>query len=367
MKTKYLVLIALFIFSCKEQSDNAFEILNIETNLEITLKSSVFSNSVSYVSLKNKNKTVIGEISKMRILENKFVFLDKKLSKILIFDYKGELVGFSNNYGKGPLEVSEIVDFYIDTLNETIEVLDVAGYKILVYNKELEPIRKMRVKINGQRNFFKISDNHYLLFNDNSPFENKIYRTISLVDTLGNHINSYIDNSDLLYLFFAERNCFNEFEKKIIFNRSYSEDIFEFDTRTNYAKLKYRINFENFKFPDNVLKEYSKIIDKFPVSSDYLLKLIDIANSGKYAKGLGDLYENNKYLFFSYDLTSTPNKYYVVYDKFNKVLNNGLLINDLSPIADFGKPVCMQGNKLYTVLYNEDSDTYQIAIYDLKE
>ena len=49
---------------------------------------------------KNKNKTVIGEISKMRILENKFVFLDKKLSKILIFDYKGELVGFSNNYGK---------------------------------------------------------------------------------------------------------------------------------------------------------------------------------------------------------------------------------------------------------------------------
>ena len=52
MKTKYLVLIALFIFSCKEQSDNAFEILNIETNLEITLKSSVFSNSVSYVSQK---------------------------------------------------------------------------------------------------------------------------------------------------------------------------------------------------------------------------------------------------------------------------------------------------------------------------
>ncbi|NMD00360.1 MAG: 6-bladed beta-propeller [Bacteroidales bacterium] len=363
---QFLITIFIIIISCKPRQNPDYVTIDIFTNENKTLKTSCFARSVNNIMLQDPPGSVIGDIKKIRMNSSCIIALDSKLNMLLKFDHNGKLLAISSNIGKGPLEVDNMVDFYFDTINKKIEALDIAGFKLIVYDSLLNPVKKINIRMRGERNFFKLSGNKYLLFADNHPFIQGLNKTIYTVDTLGNIVESYIDNSDLLYISGAERNCINEYLNKVVFNRGLTNNIYEFNKDSNLCRLKYIINFKNYHFPNEFLDEYKSIKDKSPVSNLYLFKYIDISNTGKYIGELRDVYENDKYLVFGYHLTSTPKWYYVFYNKATKALHTGLPINDLSDETRFGKPVYMDGKRLYTAIFDEEADAYSIAIYELK-
>lgn len=355
----------MILTSCgKEKKENELKQLEVWTDSSSYLKASTVAKSVRYITLENPKNSVLSEVSKLRIFNNSFLVLDMDLKCMFRYSLDGRFICQSNNMGKGPLEILYPTDFFVDTLNGCIELLDVGNRKLVFYNQNLQPFKEFKNMTLGERNFYKIDQNRYLLFQDNYPFRN-INNALILIDTMGNVLHSFLSNEDFLYVVLPDRNIFNEYKNTILFNRTGKYEISKFYISEMDVNAEYLINFKNFRFPEEIIKDYEKV-EKKNVSHDFLIKFINTFNSGNYAHYISNLFESDKYIIFTYVLSSTPKVFMVVYDKMRDKVTSGMIRNDLGDCKDFGKPLLLIDGTLYTFIDDTETEKQMVACYELK-
>lgn len=365
LRTVTITLLSLLALSCSNKEEQNVKQLDIWTDTASVVYSSELASSVRYIRLEQPQNGILTQVYRMKPYNNQLYILDKNTECIYRYSSDGKFLNITNNFGKGPLEIRVANDFFIDSANRCIEVLSVG--KILTYNMELEPVKELYNNIAlGEQSFYKVNSREYLLFADNYPYRPFKSGALELIDTSGKLLQTFVDNSDLLYLNTYLKNTFNTYKNKIVFNRSFTNAILEFDLSSMKARVRYRVNFKNFKFPSGILERYKKETDKDAVSTNYLLDLIKISNSGKYADDIYNLFESDEYLVFIYSLSSTPIFFTVLYDKANDKLTSSIIKNDLGEYEEFGKPIWLDGKMLYTYLTDPLTEQNIIAIYELK-
>lgn len=129
---KATMLIAI-ITSCRDKnSQDSFEYLTInatENRIEKLNSSSYIDTSeINIIRLETTEKSLFGEVTKLVRTESRIFILDATDAKcILIFDTAGNFHNSIGSIGRGPGELSDLLDFSVDPDEEYIIITDNMG------------------------------------------------------------------------------------------------------------------------------------------------------------------------------------------------------------------------------------------------
>jgi hypothetical protein len=199
--------------------------------------------------------------------------------------------------------------------------------------------------------FSKLSEGLFTFFTSNNPnptlFKQESYNLI-VTDTNSRIVNKFLPITGLKELRFDESGNFTKYDNGVLFSIPFDNSIY-FAT-DKLVVMKYKINFLNYSLPKEIISEYSKSAKNSDSNAAAaFMKLLDIINKDSYALGIHNIFENEKILFFQYNLTLDGT--YSVF--FNKKSNNifiGIPENDLD-FGLFGKPIALLGDTLVTYIF----------------
>ena len=148
-----LVLVLFFVFSCTEKkSEIILKDISIDSkeNFKKDSKLSEVIEDFRFVSLENTKNSLIGEINKIRVFNNKIFVLDALTSKSLfIFSNTGSFLYQVGRVGNGPGEFLLPMDFTIDKKNKEIIILDAERKRMHFYSLEGEFIKTKKLDFFG--------------------------------------------------------------------------------------------------------------------------------------------------------------------------------------------------------------------------
>lgn len=91
--------------------------------------------SIKIISLETKSESLIKDISRLIVHDNKYYILDRPMSRVLVFDEYGTFISKIDNKGNGPNEYVGLSDFDIDTINHQILLLAPQNRALYKYNE----------------------------------------------------------------------------------------------------------------------------------------------------------------------------------------------------------------------------------------
>jgi hypothetical protein len=138
----YLLSFCLYI-SCSNDKITEYEKATYFIDLDSIKRENAFKTSdifkkVNVIILENHDYAIIGDITAMRIFDEKKYILDAwKTNKLYVYDKAtGKYLKQIGNHGQGPEEYLGIRDFCIDTIRKEIYLLDAGKHKIHKHNLE---------------------------------------------------------------------------------------------------------------------------------------------------------------------------------------------------------------------------------------
>lgn len=186
MKTNipfFIISITLLLaYSCtdlnKSKADNeeiATEIIQVEEAKDIgeALASSMFP-TFDLIKLEANDEAVFGNIDRIRFYNERIFILDSDVAgKLLVFDRSGKYINTIGGKGKGPGEITGPMDFYIDTVKNTISILDmetsIKVYSLATDRFEFQNTSNIPAKI-GSFKIAPLPDNkHAFITGGNNP------------------------------------------------------------------------------------------------------------------------------------------------------------------------------------------------------
>lgn len=138
-----IVFMIVTLISCKSERKNVdknVKIFNINFKKDFKnrklIQLSSFVDSISYVKLESKNENLIGEISDIEFINNRFYILDKIQSSIFVFDLLGNFMSKIDNRGQGPKEYLYLTAFDVNSLDNSIHIYDGMKKKMIIYSEK---------------------------------------------------------------------------------------------------------------------------------------------------------------------------------------------------------------------------------------
>jgi hypothetical protein len=127
------------LFSCNSKNNlvlvDEFVSTNTDTininfnNLEKLIIDSIVQD-LQFIELETTEKSIIGEIDKIKFVDNKYYILDEHQRKcVFVFDDKGKFLYTVGQQGRGPGEYIQPNDFVVT--NSEIVILDGFGKKFI--------------------------------------------------------------------------------------------------------------------------------------------------------------------------------------------------------------------------------------------
>lgn len=168
-----ILLLTIFVVTCciscnkfnpKEIPQSSFEIINVNIDDAKIFHSSEVFDSISYLKLETTNKNLLGEIK--RITRLKDLFFIQCNNGIFVFDNSGKYITKIGEKGEGEGKFRILTDFLIDTLTNTLEILDRKNQKIInftlggIFKSEWEH------KLNAEA-FYKLDNDTYAFYCSN--------------------------------------------------------------------------------------------------------------------------------------------------------------------------------------------------------
>lgn len=189
-----LLLVSFCFIKCKQE--NTQTVVSIKPNKTFKqsdnvrkIQLSTFSDSVSYLILQQDDNNIIGKITKLLVLENRFVVADLSLSKaVFIFDAKGKLIRKITR-SSNTSEPSTIEDVAIDVKSNKLYVYCAAQSKIYTYNDNGEIIKSTPMP-NGYFSFFDKIDGGFLFYRELQKAKSDDFADnarLCYIDSLGNY------------------------------------------------------------------------------------------------------------------------------------------------------------------------------------
>lgn len=190
---QYIYAICLLLFiSCGTQDKNEINIKSIEVGLVNKIETQVFNysdyiDSVKYISLETTDKSLIGHIIDVKLVNDKLFVADKQ--SVFVFDLDGHLYSKIAAYGRGPGEYLSVSGMDVNISNNEINVYDVTNRVMLVYSLDGSFLRK--VAIEGlPRDFAVLSNGDYLFYTPD--FMEGTYHGVWQTDKNGQFLKQHI-------------------------------------------------------------------------------------------------------------------------------------------------------------------------------
>ena len=345
----FYIIWAIVQFGCKTETPvKEKEILvNFEQGAKIKLSS--ICPGLEYTYLESNELNLIASVDKTIYTQGKFYFLDKKLMKMFIYSKNGKLLSSMDKKGRGPGEYNYLNDFLVDTINQTIELLDDGNQKIIKTDLNFNYINE-RKKPGYLSIFAKLDSNIYIYFAQNyiNPklFKENESQNIVIIDSEENILNSFLP---IKYKYMTASVTQMTPYKNGYYVVPFMENEVYYAT-SNKCILKYRIKFNQHNKPDNFYDALHKIDEKdMRMVSQSKQKLWEILNQKGYIINIQNIFESSKFLYFQFVQNSNP-IYSVIICKRNGHILVGALENDID-YGLVGTPLTMIGDTLVSVIY----------------
>ena len=270
-KMKNKILIGIIYTSCflslscvsklKKEDTQKAEIIKVYETRIPELQSSKLLNSIEYIPLETREECLIGKIDKMQCFNNAIYILDtNSAKKIFVFELSGKYKFSINNYGRGPGEYSNIIDFSIDENNGHVFVLDFP-YKISEYDEKGVYIKKHQLpNTNKDITRFGYNRNNFYLYT------NRLNRNVNPYSILRVDKNMIVNGNYLKF----EMSCDHVFDfKNIIYSYKGNIEFFDvfegkiYENINDKMELKYIFDFDGRYMPIEMLCKHSVFMEKY--------------------------------------------------------------------------------------------------------
>jgi hypothetical protein len=292
MKIFNILVITIFIISCKEENKKGF-LIN-PTSFKTKIKMSDVFDKVSYVPFETNNKSLLGSIEKIRFSKDLcYVLSGVSKFKIDIFEKKtGKYKCTFDNQGRGPDEYLDLFDFYVEYDTNILYLYSRKSGKVLVFDETKKLINKYHIPkfINA-------------LIKDDSMF----YYVKSISQTTNQigcyNIDTEEDNSvaTINNYGYVDTNNFSKVGSYISFSSTLQSDIL-------YLKQAEVVNKSEYCFKDEGVP--NKVFRNYKKNKTQLRKKIE--KSG-WAFNLFSFFENSTYLLTNVQYNNSL--YFMCYDK----------------------------------------------------
>lgn len=145
------VLGCLFLMSCLQRNVPVLDKVSEPTKIIVDLDmrdeplSSLFFSKMQLIPLETTSESLIREISKMVVFENRLYVWDYTLATIFVFDESGHYLYKLAKKGHGPGEYIDLSDFFIEKDRREVWVLSAVGQCIHQYSLEFDYIGKIEL------------------------------------------------------------------------------------------------------------------------------------------------------------------------------------------------------------------------------
>lgn len=165
---KYIgIVLLLHLMSCKNEQKTSYSSDN-KIQIDPTKKENIFNIDKSYISevinLENTKNSLLGNVDKMLIKDDRIYILDKEISEaVYVFKNDGKFLYKIKRSGQGPGEYLAPDDFTIDKKTEELLILDSDQKKILYFKDSLFTHER---KITQNLSFISYSDDSFVGITD---------------------------------------------------------------------------------------------------------------------------------------------------------------------------------------------------------
>lgn len=293
------------------------------TNLKTEIK--------TIIELETNDSCLIGEITSLKYSKNRFYIFDRRISKTLfVFDQKGKFIGKSKK-GDGPGETNRPYTFYIDSIKGNVYLFDQANFKMLEYDLDLNFKKAQFLKNTIIRSIEPIGVDTFLVFvhgilpedfeklhnSATKPQIEEVYNYVIYYNNFHNIICKMLPIPIDLARFNTESIIYKH--DRILLVAPLDYNIYQL-YRNKVTSL-YRIDLGNCAFSEEELQKKNL---------DYI-----IAQSvqGPKVRAFDNLFENDKYITFSFDYKDQ--KDFCIFSKQSNesYLSTNLISSKLLPVC----------------------------------
>jgi hypothetical protein len=347
MKTKLLILLFIFLCSCRrsdnQNTDGTIKVIDLYSEPESEIiKVSDIATDLEYIPFQTTDNSLVKSITKIVTRDNN-IYIKNSFDEILCFDKKGNFLYKLNKTGRGPGEYTFISDFDISSDNKILIVLS-SGNILLFNNTGTEFIFSKSINFRQPRpskiSIIQGTTNILLSIDPNMGTEQSLSILININgDTLYYKPNPYSFENKTTQYRMANESLQYEFDNKVCVKEEFSDTVFCVNRESNEVQ------------PRLIFDSHGK---------GFLPRIrYDIEYARSHADELFWVFliiETPRYIIYTYEHNKTRNK--ILYDKLvNKKFKIGqqnygedfkeTLEDDINggPIYD---PTFCSENKLYS-------------------
>ncbi len=263
MKKNLLLSLTLFIFlSCQALEDSNIEnknlvIINLAASVENASPTKKFKdlfNITKTIKLQSDEKSFIASLTKLILLEDKIIILDKKYTSAKLFDTTGRFINDIIKMGQGPGEFTKVFDMDYNKIDNSLFIYSNDDMKLSNFRLNGTLVQEKKVPFFSHY-FTSISQDSLLFFvNYNSSESNKSNNLI-LTDA----------DFDIVYRYFPYKRDFAvsssgsliKSNKNIFYNDAFDGNIYQF--LNGKLSLKYKIDLGKYNVPLELTQTFSSI------------------------------------------------------------------------------------------------------------
>lgn len=174
-----VLLVAALSFSCQRNKISS-EGTRIQIDPADSLKKgfSDFFELEKFIVLESSDSSVMREIRKISVINDRIFILTWGDPQILIFNTNGDFISKVDRYGRGPGEYTYAVDMYVAPGGDTITLFDKSLKKLLSYNTKGDFLGEVDLKTDLET-FTKLPNGEilgYSFLNHAEPLNDTIYQ-----------------------------------------------------------------------------------------------------------------------------------------------------------------------------------------------
>lgn len=297
----FVILSVFFSLGCKNKSKESvnFRYIDFKTTPQIEHSEIFDFDNITIIPLETTNESLISDNFTAQLIDSNIFVFDFNLKHILRFNSNGKFLNVIGEVGRGPNEILNAADFYVDSKKRIVEILCEPGSTIKKFSFEGELKSKISFDFPSHSFIKDYHDCYYFYRGVNSGYSNfrltytnsSVILNEMLVDP-GNppvglvmDMHCFVENQNIVYL------------KETLFNQIIS-------ISDGHLNSGYKINFDSKDLGVNDLTEFSGFMDFFKYLTEdgfYSMVKFDILNNRalmhfQYQKGEDELLFEYLYL-----------------------------------------------------------------------
>lgn len=323
----------------EQNGDADIKVIHIESPWsDSTIFLSSLVSDVSVLPLEYNEASMLGEVVKLKIHDDKIYVQDKHKSSLSVFDITGRFLNQIGRQGRGPTEYINIRDFDVNESTGHVLIYDDYTRKIFQFLSDGTFIKEVQMPFAASQ--IAVRDDLVYMYRFNpSQFSDF---SLNIYDTLGNVKRQYFE-SDPREMGILNKTVFggSSYDDKIPFQEVLNTHIYTLEK----GKLRpvYKVDFGKHNLTDEARR---KILDD-PMSQDEIMNgSIHMVASVHHVHFLKD------YLMFTYEYNRIAHRVFYHY-KTDKVINSYSVFDDISFLY-FRNPMTQNKDKLVGVYYPHD-------------